>query len=141
MKGDTEYKYLIVFVIFLAIKKMVAFTVEAKFPTYQDLDKASTSWKVLVKIRNALNLLSLLFASYFLYNYKFTFSVMLIFWIVWIRAIFYFLIDDQLVWLFINKTHKTRTIVHDLNTYGDSVSDFLIALVAVYALAKIFAPK
>ena len=141
MKGDTEYKYLIVFVIFLAIKKMVAFTVEAKFPTYQDLDKASTSWKVLVKIRNALNLLSLLFASYFLYNYKFTFSVMLIFWIVWLRAIFYFLIDDQLVWLFINKTHKTRTIVHDLNTYGDSVSDFLIALVAVYALAKIFAPK
>ena len=141
MNGDTEYKYLIVFVIFLAIKKMVAFTVEAKFPTYQDLDKASTSWKVLVKIRNALNLLSLLFASYFLYNYKFTFSVMLIFWIVWLRAIFYFLIDDQLVWLFINKTHKTRTIVHDLNTYGDSVSDFLIALVAVYALAKIFAPK
>ena len=141
MKGDTEYKYLIVFVIFLAIKKMVAFTVEAKFPTYQDLDKASTSWKVLVKIRNALNLLSLLFASYFLYNYKFTFSVMLIFWIVWLRAILYFLIDDQLVWLFINKTHKTRTIVHDLNTYGDSVSDFLIALVAVYALAKIFAPK
>ena len=120
---------------------MVAFTVEAKFPTYQDLDKASTSWKVLVKIRNALNLLSLLFASYFLYNYKFTFSVMLIFWIVWLRAIFYFLIDDQLVWLFINKTHKTRTIVHDLNTYGDSVSDFLIALVAVYALAKIFTPK
>jgi hypothetical protein len=141
MKGDTEYKYLIVFVIFLAIKKMVAFTVEAKFPTYQDLDKASTSWKVLVKIRNALNLLSLLFASYFLYNYKFTSSVTLIFWIVWLRAIFYFLIDDQLVWLFINKTHKTRTIVHDLNTYGDSVSDFLIALVAVYALAKIFAPK
>ena len=141
MKGDTEYKYLIVFVIFLAIKKMVAFTVEAKFPTYQDLDKASTSWKVLVKIRNALNLLSLLFASYFLYNYKFTFSVMLIFWIVWLRAIFYFLIDDQLVWLFINKTHKTRTIVHDLNTYGDSVSDFLITLLAVYALAKIFAPK
>ena len=141
MKGDTEYKYLIAFVVFLAIKKMVAFTVEAKFPTYQDLDKASTSWKVLVKIRNALNLLSLLFASYFLYNYRFTPAIMLIFWIVWLRAIFYFLIDDQLVWLFINKTHKTRTIVHDLNTYGDSISDFLIALVAVYALAKIFAPK
>ena len=141
MKGDTEYKYLIVFVIFLAIKKMVAFTVEAKFPTYQDLDKASTSWKVLVKIRNALNLLSLLFASYFLYNYRFTSSVMLIFWIVWLRAIFYFLIDDQLVWLFINKTHKTRTIVHDLNTYGDSATHSIVAISAIYALAKIFAPK
>ena len=141
MKGDTEYKYLIVFVIFLAIKKMVAFTVEAKFPTYQDLDKASTSWKVLVKIRNALNLLSLLFASYFLYNYKFTFSVMLIFTIILLRSVLYFLVDNQLVWLFINKTPKTKEVVHFLNTYGDSISDFLITLVAVYALAKIFAPK
>ena len=141
MNSDTEDTFLIAFVIFLAIKNLVAIIVHAKFPTYENLDKASTFWKIIVKMRSVLNLLSLLFASYFLYNYKFTFSVMLIFWIVWLRAIFYFLIDDQLVWLFINKTHKTRTIVHDLNTYGDSVSDFLIALVAVYALAKIFAPK
>ena len=42
---------------------------------------------------------------------------------------------------FINKTHKTKETVHLLNTYGDSISDFLITLLAVYALAKIFAPK
>jgi hypothetical protein len=51
------------------------------------------------------------------------------------------LIDDQYVWLFINKTHNTREAVHFLNTYGDSISDFLITLVTVYALTTIFAPK
>jgi len=51
------------------------------------------------------------------------------------------MIDDQYVWLFINKTHERRTIVHDLNTYGDSVALFLVALVAVYSLTTIFAPK
>jgi hypothetical protein len=42
MKGDTEYQYLIVFVAFLLVKKFVALIVEVKFPTYQDLDKASS---------------------------------------------------------------------------------------------------
>ena len=141
MKGDTEYKYLIVFVIFLAIKKMVAFTVEAKFPTYQDLDKASTSWKVLVKIRNALNLLSLLFSAYFLYNYRFTPVITLIFWMFLIRSIYYFVINERYIWLFINKTPETVRIVRDLNTYGDSATHSIVAIIAIYALAKIFAPK
>ena len=141
MKGDTEYTILIAFVAFLLVKKMVAFLVEVEFPTYEKLDKASTFWKVLVKIRSTLDLLTILFTSYFIYNYNFIPPVKLIFVILFIRSIFYFLIDDQYVWLFTNKTPDTRAIVHNLNTYGDSVSDFLITLLAVYALAKIFAPK
>ena len=141
MKGDTEYTILIAFVAFLLVKKMVAFLVEVEFPTYEKLDKASTFWKVLVKIRSTLDLLTILFTSYFIYNYNFIPPVKLIFVVLFIRSIFYFLIDDQYVWLFTNKTPETRTIVHNLNTYGDSVSDFLITLLAVYALAKIFAPK
>ena len=141
MKGDTEYTILIAFVACLLVKKMVAFLVEVEFPTYEKLDKASTFWKVLVKIRSTLDLLTILFTSYFIYNYKFIPPVKLIFVILFIRSIFYFLIDDQYVWLFTNKTPDTRAIVDNLNTYGDSVSDFLITLLAVYALAKIFAPK
>ena len=141
MKGDTEYQYLIVFVAFLLVKKFVALIVEVKFPTYQDLDKASSIWKSVVKLRSALNFITILATSYFLYNYKFTSQVKLIFAILFLRSVLYFLIDDQYVWLFINKTHKNREAVHFLNTYGDSISDFLITLVAVYALTIIFAPK
>jgi hypothetical protein len=141
MRGDAEYTILIAFVAFLLVKKFVAVVVEVKFPTYQDLDKASDLWKSIVKIRSALNFITIFATSYFLYNYKFIPPVKLIFAIILLRSVFYFLIDDQYVWLFINKTHNTREAVHFLNTYGDSISDFLITLVAVYALTTIFAPK
>ena len=141
MKDDTEYKYLIGFVVFLAIKKFIGFIVEVKFPTYQDLDKATDLWKLIVKVRSFFNFITILITSYLLYNYKFIFAARLIFTIILIHCVFYFLIDDELVWLFINKTHKTKETVHFLNTYGDSISDFLITLVTVYALTTIFAPK
>jgi hypothetical protein len=141
MKSELEYTYLIVFVIFLLVKKFVALVVEVKFPTYNDLDGASIFWKVLVKIRSLMDLMTLLFTSYFLYNYKFTPPVRLIFQILLLRSLLYFLIDDQFIWLFINRTHKTREVVHFLNTFGDSISDFIITCIIVYALTKIFAPK
>ena len=141
MKGDTEYTILIAFVAFLLVKKMVAFLVEVEFPTYEKLDKASTFWKVLVKIRSTLNFITIFVTSYFLYNYRFVAAARLIFTIILLRSVLYFFVDDQLVWLFINKTPKTKEVVHFLNTYGESISDFLITLVAVYALTTIFAPK
>ena len=141
MKGDTEYTILIAFVAFLLVKKMVAFLVEVEFPTYEKLDKASTFWKVLVKIRSVLNLLSLLFSAYFLYNYRFTPVITLIFWMFLIRSIYYFVIDERYIWLFINETPETVRIVRHLNIYGDSISHSIVAIIAVYALAKIFAPK
>jgi hypothetical protein len=141
MKGDVEYTILIAFVAFLLIKKFVALVVEVKFPTYQDLDKASDLWRSIVKIRSALNFITIFVTSYFLYNYRFVAAARLIFTIILLRCVLYFFVDDQLVWLFINKTPKTKEVVHFLNTYGDSISDFLITLVAVYALTTIFAPK
>ena len=73
-------------------------------------------------------------------NYKLTYAARLIFKILLVRSILYFMIDDQYIWFFMDKTHTRRTIVHDLNTYGDSVALFLVALVAVYSLTTIFAP-
>jgi len=139
MKNELEYTYLIAFVIFLLVKKFVAIVVEVKFPTYRDLDSASIFWKVIVKIRTLMNFM--LFISYFLYNYRFVHPVMLIFTIIFFRSIFYFLIDDQFIWLFINRTHASREIVHTLNTFGDTITDYIITCLAVYSLTKIFAPK
>ena len=141
MKNELEYTYLIAFVIFLLVKKFVAIVVEVKFPTYRDLDSASIFWKVIVKIRTLMNFITLLCTSYFLYNYRFVHPVMLIFSIIFFRSIFYFLIDDQFIWLFINRTHASREIVHTLNTFGDTITDYIITCLAVYSLTKIFAPK
>ena len=140
MKAETDYMLLIAFVAFTLIKDFIALLVEVKFPTYMELDNASDLWKLVVKIRSIMNFITIWAISYFLYNYKLAYAARLIFKILLVRSILYFMIDDQYIWLFINKTHERRTIVHDLNTYGDSVALFLVALVAVYSLTTIFAP-
>lgn len=141
MKAETEYMLLIAFVAFILLKDFIALIIEVRFPTYKELDNASDLWKSIVKIRSVMNFISIWAISYFLYNYKLAYAARLIFKILLVRSILYFMIDDQYIWLFINKTHERRTIVHDLNTYGDSVALFLVALVAVYSLTTIFAPK
>lgn len=141
MKSDYDYMLLIAFVAFILIKDFIALIIEVRFPTYMDLDKATELWKTIVKIRSIMNFITIWAISYFLYNYKLTYAARLIFKILLVRSILYFMIDDQYVWLFIDKTHERRTIVHNLNTYGDSVALFLVALVAVYSLTTIFAPK
>lgn len=141
MKAETEYMLLIAFVAFILLKDFIALIIEVRFPTYKELDNASDLWKLVVKIRSTMNFITIWAISYFLYNYKLAYAARLIFKILLVRSILYFMIDDQYIWLFINKTHERRTIVHDLNTYGDSVALFLVALVAVYSLTTIFAPK
>ncbi len=141
MKSDYDYMLLIAFVAFILLKDFIALIIEVKFPTYMDLDKATELWKTIVKIRSIMNFMTIWAISYFLYTYKLTYAARLIFKILLVRSILYFMIDDQYVWFFINKTPERRTIVHDLNTYGDSVALFLVALVAVYSLTTIFAPK
>lgn len=141
MKAETEYMLLIAFVAFILLKDFIALIIEVRFPTYKELDNASDLWKLVVKIRSIMNFITIWAISYFLYNYKLAYAARLIFKILLVRSILYFMIDDQYIWLFINKTHERRTIVHDLNTYGDSVALFLVALVAVYSLTTIFAPK
>ena len=141
MKSDYDYMLLIAFVAFILIKDFIALIIEVKFPTYMELDKATDLWKLVVKIRSAMNFITIWAISYFLYTYKLTHSARLIFKILLVRSILYFMIDDQYVWLFINKTHKTKETVHFLNTYGDSISNFFITIVAVYALMTIIAPK
>ena len=141
MKSDYDYMLLIAFVAFILLKDFIALIIEVRFPTYKELDNASDLWKLVVKIRSIMNFITIWAISYFLYNYKLAYAARLIFKILLVRSILYFMIDDQYIWLFINKTHERRTIVHDLNTYGDSVALFLVALVAVYSLTTIFAPK
>jgi hypothetical protein len=141
MKTDYDYMLLVGFVAFILIKELISLVVEVKFPTYKHLDRATESWKLVVKIRSAMNFITICAISYFLYIYKLAYAPRLIFKILLVRSILYFMIDDQYIWLFIDKTHERRTLVHDLNTYGDSVALFLVALVAVYSLTTIFAPK
>lgn len=141
MKGENVYYLLITFVIFTLVQKVLSFIVERKFPTYRELHLASPFWRDLVKVRGAFQIISLLFTSYFLYNFKFMGAVKAIFIIIWIHSILYFLMDRRLIYLFTNKTDENEKIVHLFDVYGDMGSNILIALAGIYASYVIFAPK
>ena len=138
MKHEYIYKSLILFVIFLFFKKVISIVIEAKFPTYNDLDKASDFWKKLVKVRSFTEIISIIATLYFLINYTFNFFIRTIFLIILFNSILYFFIDRRLIYLFVNNTEKTDQYVYFLDTYGDNVENMLIAIFSIYSLITIF---
>ena len=138
MKHENVYKLLILFVIFLFFKKVISIVIEAKFPTYNDLDKASDSWKKLVKVRSFTEIVSIIATCYFLFNYTFNFFIRTIFLIILFNSVLYFLIDRRLIYLFVNNSEKTDQYVYFLDTYGDNVENMTIAIFSIYSLITIF---
>jgi hypothetical protein len=138
MKNESIYNLLILFVIFIFIKKLVSIAVEIKLPTYKDLDKTSTFWQNLVKLRSFFEIISVIWSSYFLLNYNLNFYIKIIFLIIAIHSILYFLVDERLIYLFLSKSEKIKETVYILDTYGDSIENLIIAIFAFYALLTIF---
>ena len=143
MKNDGVYNLLIIFTIFYFFKKILSIVIERKFPTYNDLTKASEFWKTLIKIRTINVIITFICVSYFLYNYTFNFFIRTFFLIIISHNIFYFLIDEHVIFKIIkNPSEKTRKYVYLLNTYGDLIENWIVATFAFYALIAIFSkPK
>ena len=138
MKNETVYNSLILFVIFILIKKLVSLAVEIKLPTYKDLNKTSTFWQNLVKLRTFLTVITFIWSCYFLLNYNLNFYIKIIFFIIAIHSILYFLVDERLIYLFLNKSEKIKKTVYILDTYGDSIENLVVAIFSFYVLIKIF---
>ena len=138
MKNEMKYKLLILFVIFIVIKKTVSIAVELKYPTYDNLNNASEFWKTLVKVRDIFAILTVLFGCYFLYNFHLNIALFLVILLGVIHQFLYFLIDKRYVYIFIPKNEANLKIVTFADTYGDSIENTIIFLVGLYALKQIF---
>jgi hypothetical protein len=139
MKNEGVYNLLILFVIFYFFKKLLSIVIERKFPTYNNLTNASEFWKILIKIRTLNVIITFICVSYFLYNYTLNFFIRTIFFTIIAHNIFYFLIDEHIIFKIIkNPSEKTREYVYFLNTYGDWIENLLVESFALYALFSIF---
>lgn len=142
MKNEGVYEMLILFVIFIFIKKLVSIAVEIKLPTYDDLTNSSIFWKNLVKLRTFFEIITFISSFYFVFNYNFNFFIRTIFLIIAIHSILYFVIDERFIYSLINETEENKRVVYILDIYGDSIENLIIATFAFYALIKIFSkPK
>ena len=139
MKNEGVYNLLIIFIIFYSFKKILSIVIERKFPTYNDLTKASEFWKTLIKIRTINVVITFIWLSYFLYNYALNFFIRTIFYTIMLHNIYYFLIDEHVIFKIIkNPSDETREYVHYLNTYGDWIENWIVESFAIYALFSIF---
>lgn len=138
---DTVYYLLIGYVIFTVFQKSISLTVEYHFPTFRELNSASGFWKNLVLLRTLNNVISIVGATYFLYNFQFETLIRAMLLLMLAKSMAYFIIDERYIYLVINETKDNKRLVHLFDVYGDPILNTFIGLSVVYALTVIFAPK
>lgn len=141
MEQETKYYMLIFFVVFLLIKKIIDLVVEAKFPTYKNVKKASPFWQNLVKIDTFLEIVSDIFVVYFLLFFNLNYYIKIIFMIMLIDSFSLFLIEYRYIYLFIDKNETNEKMVHLIDVYFDGSTNLLVSAFALFALVKIFVVK
>jgi hypothetical protein len=141
MKEETVYYLLIGYVIFTVFQKSISLTVEYNFPTFRELNSASGFWKNVVMLRSFNNVVSIVGAIYFLYNYQFDTLIRAMLLLTLAKSSAYFIIDERYIYSFINETEDNKRVIHLFDVYGDPILNIFIGLSVVYALVVIFAPK
>jgi hypothetical protein len=138
MDSESSYLLLIGFIIFLFFKKLLAVVVEAKVPNYKDLKNAPPLWKKLVNFRRVLNIVSIIALSYFLLNFKLSKYIRIIFVLLLFISFKYFIIDERLIYKFIDDNADNNLIINLIDEQGDLFIDIFCLVFAVYALNSIF---
>jgi hypothetical protein len=138
---DTVYYLLIGYVIFTVFQKSISLTVEYHFPTFRELNSASGFWKNVVMLRSFNNVVSIVGASYFLYNYQFETLIRAMLLLTLVKSSAYFIIDERYIYSLVNETEDNKRLIHLFDVYGDPILNVFIGLSVVYALAVIFATK
>jgi hypothetical protein len=132
------YSFLIIFFVFLFIKKLIDFTVEVKLPTYNNLSNVSYFWKLLVGIRDINSFIVLVVITYMLSKFKFNFFMYVVLSLLLLNNIIYFLIDRRLIYKIVNKSELDNNYVNLIDIYADKFDNLLIALFSIYVMIKLF---
>ena len=138
MEEETKYYMLIFFVVFLFFKKIIDLVVEAKFPTFEDIQKSSPFWQNLVKLESFLEIVSSIFVIYFLMFFNLNHFIKIIFIIILLHSIKFFLIEERYIFLFVDDSNNNKKIIDFIDVYMDGASNVIISMFALFALIKIF---
>jgi hypothetical protein len=137
MKNESTYKILIIFFIFLIIKKIVDVSVEIKLPTYKNLKNEPEFWKNMVSLREVLSVFDFIFVVYILIFFKLNKFITIIMLFFLLDDIIYFLIDERLINRFIGQTYNNN-IINFIDIYGDMINHIIKFLFCFYVLIYVF---
>jgi hypothetical protein len=136
--AELSYILLIVFILFLFVKKLLAVIVETKYPDYRNLKNATPLWKKLVDLRRVFNVISIVTLSYFLINYKFNRYIKVILSLLLLISVKYFVIDERIIFYFIEDNAENNRVVYLIDDKLDFYLDIICLWFAINVFNRIF---
>jgi hypothetical protein len=138
VKNNNVYSILIIFFIFIAIKKTYDIIIDYKYPTYEYIEKADPSQKYLFTIRNLFSLSSIVFILYIICFFKLNSFIFIILILFFIQNIMYFLIDKRYIYNFVDKENLNMNVIILIDKVFNGSLNLIVALYAFYVLINIF---
>jgi hypothetical protein len=138
MKKDTLYYILIIFIIYLALKKSLDILIDFKYPTYHQ--QPTGIWKYLVTLRDYFSIFTLICCVILLIIISTTSNTYLIVILIsyLTSAVLYLFIDKGFIWNLISKNPTSEKIIDFMDIYLDSLVNLLLGLFCFYAILYIF---
>ena len=139
MKKETIYHILVIFIIYLAFKKIFDIFIDYEYPVYTPPPPGI--WRDLVYIRKLLSFITAIFCIVLLvllHSVSNNNYIIVVIWAYLIYDITYILCDEKYIWYIINKTPHTEKIVLFIDKYLNSILNLLLGLYCFYALVYIF---
>jgi hypothetical protein len=138
MKGKIIYFLLILLITFLFLKKILELIIDVEYPDY--LPPPTGVWKYLVKLRDSLSVISIIFILGLLIymgrqTNKFITTVLLAYLLY---DILYFLFDWGYIYYFIDKNPKSESIVRIFDIYLNASMNIALGLFGFYSMVYIF---
>jgi hypothetical protein len=138
MKYQGIYFVLVMLIAFLLFKKFIDLIVDIEFPQYKP--PPTGGWKYLVKLRDLLSLLSIIFIIGLLIfmgkNTNVFITTILLSYLVY--DILYFLFDWGYIFYFIDKNPTSIAFVDLFDIYLNASMNILMGLFSFYAVVYIF---
>ena len=132
------YTVLIAYFVFLVFKKILDFYLEIEVPTYEDLQKSSKSIQNIFKLRDIFTIISISFIFFIATFYKINTYITVILFILFINALFYFLIEKRYIYYIIDKNKLDISLIHNLDKYYGRFSALALSLYCLYVIINIF---
>ena len=138
MKKDTVYHILVIFIIYLAFKKIFDIFIDFEYPTYSPPPVGI--WRDLVYIRQVSSFITAIFCIILLvllYNIS-NLYITVVIAVYLLHEIAYILFDEGYIWYIINKSHHSEIVAAVFDKYLNSSVNLLLGLYCFYAIVYIF---
>jgi len=141
MKPEDSFNALINYLIFVFFKRIYDFFLSIKYPDAVSVlqeNKTITIDTILIDIRTLLSGISITWLLYLVSVYKYNTNIYLLLFFMFCSNIFFFLIERNLIYIFIDKEKIDSKIIYNIDTIGGIIFNIIFLFIYCYLIYKLF---